>query len=244
MAWSQRRKLTTVALVLYWTTVLVLSHITIPVVVYKAQVSDKALHFAAYLILVFLLWFALKPDSKVSWHSATVWGVILLLLCYSGIDELLQGYVGRNCDIRDFLANAAAVFAGLALFSFLSFWPAMLAVTGISVFILTNLAKVNPVELVPVASVIFYGAAYGVFALVWVRCINMLARLRASRLSWLFAALALPAALLTSVELFSVVVGRGFRPSRMIASAAGFTVLVVIIMLVSARRCKEFTWRS
>jgi hypothetical protein len=220
---------------------LVLSHIPIPGVVYKAQVSDKALHFVAYVILVFLLWFALRPDSKVNWRSAAVWGIILLLGCYSGIDEVLQGYVGRNCDIRDFSANMAGVLAGLALFSFLSFWPAMLAVSGVSVFILTNLAKVNPFELIPVASIVFYGAVYGFFALVWVRCIDIFLRVRARQLSWLLAALALPAALLVSVEVFSVIVGRGLRPSRMIGSAAGGIVLISVIMLVSRRGCKEFT---
>jgi len=241
MASLRRRNLTAVALGLYWTILLVLSHIPIPGMVYKAQVSDKALHFAAYLVLVFLMWFALRPDSKVNWRSAAVWGVILLLGCYSGIDELLQGYVGRNCDIRDFSANMAGVFAGLVCFSFLSFWPAMLAVSGISVFILTNLAKVNPFELVPVASIIFYGVVYSFFALVWVRCIGIFLRVRARQSSWLLAALALPAALLVSVEIFSVIAGRGFRPSRVIASAAGFALVVGVIMLVSGRRCKAFT---
>ena len=55
MALSLRRKLTVIVLALYWPSLFILAHIPIPKVVREADVSDKSLHFLAYLLLTFLL---------------------------------------------------------------------------------------------------------------------------------------------------------------------------------------------
>ena len=169
MTLSLRQKLIIISLLLYWPAIFVLAHIPIPQLVYKAQVSDKTLHLITYLILVFLLWFAVSPDKKVNWGKAAVWWVFLIMAGYGGVDELLQGYVGRSCDIKDFLANLVGVSGGLILFSFLTFWPALLAVTGITIFCLTNLARANLTELVPVTNAMFHLLAYAVFTMLWIR---------------------------------------------------------------------------
>jgi hypothetical protein len=52
-----RQKNIIAVLVIYWITLVILSHIPIPQVVYRARVSDKWFHFLAYLNLIFLLWF-------------------------------------------------------------------------------------------------------------------------------------------------------------------------------------------
>ena len=101
MALSCRQKLGMLSLAIYWPTLFIVSHIPIPTVVRKAGVSDKGLHFLAYLILVFLLWFVLNPHRKVRWPRAGVWWVFLALVAYGVVDELLQGYLGRSCDIGD-----------------------------------------------------------------------------------------------------------------------------------------------
>ncbi len=229
-----RQKLTIVSLLLYWPTIFVLAHIPIPQLVYKAQVSDKTLHLVVYLILVFLLWFAVSPDKKVNWGKATVWLVLLITAGYGGADELLQGCVGRSCDIKDFLANLVGVSGGLILFSFLTFWPALLAVTGITIFCLTNLARANLTELVPVTNAMFHLLAYAVFTMLWIRQILPLPS-KTSMPKRLFIALAVPIGLLLVVKLFSVVSGRYFTVFDVIISGAGIAIAPVGYVFICSK---------
>ena len=234
MTLSLRQKLIIISLLLYWPAIFVLAHIPIPQLVYKAQVSDKTLHLVVYLILVFLLWFAVSPDKKVNWGKAAVWWVFLIMAGYGGVDELLQGYVGRSCDIKDFLANLAGVTGGLILFSFLTFWPALLAVTGITIFCLTNLARANLTELVPVTNAMFHLLAYAVFTMLWIRQIHLLPS-KMSMPKRLIIALAVPIGLLLVVKLFSVVSGRYFTVFDVIISGAGIAIAPVGYVFICLR---------
>jgi len=232
---KQRRKLTLTALLLYWPTIFVLAHIPIPRFVYRAHVSDKAIHFVVYLILVFLLWFIVSPTKKVNWRKAAIWCVLVVMLAYAIADEVLQGYVGRNCDVADLIANMAAVLVGALLFTFASFWPAFLVVTAICIFILTNLAKVNPMELLPLTSLFFYLSAYALLTLLWIRHISSYFGLKPGQGKWTPIVLSMPVALLVSVESFSIIIGRGFRPWRLTASTAGIAVVVFTTILIASR---------
>ncbi len=125
----------------YWITLVILTHMPIPEIVYRARVSDKWLHFLAYLNLVFLLWFSVSPDRKASWRNRAAWLIFLAAVAYGGLDELSQPYMGRTCDVWDFVADAEGILAGLVIFAFLTFWPALLAVWAITIFGLTTLQR-------------------------------------------------------------------------------------------------------
>jgi len=231
MALSLRQKLTITSLVIYWPTIFYFAHIPIPRWVYEAGVSDKSLHFLAYLLLVFLLWFAIRPGKRVNWRKAAVWWILFVAVWYGVIDELLQGYVGRSCDIMDFFANLAGALTGLILFTFFTFWPAFLVVTGITVFLSTNLAQANLAELAPVTSAILYLSAYGLFTMLWIRCMHLWLSLKAPQPKWLIAALVVPAGFLSTVKLSSVILGRDFEVLDVIISAAGIAAVVITIFL-------------
>jgi len=238
MTLSLRQKLIIISLLLYWPAIFVLAHIPIPQLVYKAQISDKTLHLVVYLILVFLLWFAVSPDRRVNWRKATVWWVFLITAGYGGVDELLQGCVGRSCDIKDFLANLAGVTGGLILFSFLTFWPALFAVTGITIFCLTNLARANLAELVPVTNTMFHLFAYAVFTMLWIRQVHPLLS-KTSKPKRLIIALAVPISLLLVVKLFSVISGRYFTVFDVIISGTGIAAVAVGYVFICSKRLRR-----
>ncbi len=242
MALSRRQKLTIISLLLYWPTIFVLAHIPVPQLVREAHVSDKSLHFLAYLVLVFLLWFTIRPDRKVNWRRATVWWVLLVIAGYGAVDELLQGLmVGRSCDVMDFFANLAGVLAGLILFTFLTFWPALLVVTGIVIFVSANLTRANLADVLPpVANVMFHLFAHAFFTMLWIRHIHHFLSLKAPKPKWLTAALALPIGFLLAVRLFSVISGKNFGAQDVITSAVGIAAVVGITYLAALFR-RRFT---
>ena len=236
MAVSRRQKVTIILLVFYWLSYFILAHIPVPLLVRRADVSDKGLHFLAYLILVFLLWFAVSGDKKVNWRRAGVWWVFFVATGYGIVDELLQGCVGRNCDVRDMVANLAGTLAGLILFSVFTFWPVALLVAGTVIFGVTNIARENLAELIPVTFAMFHLFAYAIFSMLWICYIHLFLSLKPPKAKWLIAALAGPTMLLLTVKLFSVILGKGFGLREVIVSLVGIAAVITIIYLIELFR--------
>ncbi|MFZ2146494.1 MAG: VanZ family protein [Sedimentisphaerales bacterium] len=233
MVLSRRQKATIILLVFYWLSFFILAHIPIPRLVRQAGVSDKCLHFLAYLIFVFLFWFAINPDKKVIWRKFAVWWIFFVVTGYGAVDELLQGFTGRSCDVMDFVADIAGTFTGLILFSVFAFWPAALLVTGIVIFGLTNVTRANLAELIPITNAMFHLFAYIIFSVLWICYIHLFLSIKPPKLRWLFTALAGPTVLLLAVKLFSVILGKGFGLREVIVSAAGITAVITIIYLIA-----------
>lgn len=232
MGLLRRQNLVIILLLFYWPTLFVLAHIPIPRLVREAGVSDKVLHFLAYMILVFLIWSAISPDKRVAWRKAAVWWVLLVVSLYGVVDELLQGCVaGRSCDVADFLANLAGVVVGLIVLSVLAFWPASLLITGIVIFGLTNCIRANLAEIVPVTNTAFHLFSYAFFTALWIRYMSSLLFRRARDPKWLIVASALPVGLLLVVKFGSLILGRTFGIQDIIVSVIGIAAVVAAFCL-------------
>jgi VanZ family protein len=232
MALSFKQKLPIIPLLLYWPTIFILTLIleNIP------HLSDKTLHYLAYLILVFLLWFAVSPNKRANWRRTTVWWVLLVTAGYGAFDEWLQGYVGRQPDIMDFAADLAAVLTGLILLSLFQFWPASLILTGAAILVLTNLMQVNLAGQQSLLNAIFHLFAYVIFSLLWIRYMCDLALVKAPAPKWLIGAFAMPTIFLLGVESFSAITSGGFRLQDIIISAIGIITVVSTVFLTALLR--------
>jgi len=236
MALSLRQKAIIVLLLIYWPSLFVLAHTPIPDVVRQADVSDKGLHFLAYLVLVFLFWSAISPHKKVNWRKPRVWWILLLVSGYGLIDELLQKFVGgRTCDATDFVADLVGTLASLVVLSVFDFWTASIVVTGGSIFILTNLTRVNPADLLPVTSTVFYLSAYAFFTVLWIRYIQFWQKSETLG-RWVVTALAAPIGLFLAAKLGSIVLGRHFGMRHVILSATAVAVVVGTVLAVRLRK--------
>jgi VanZ family protein len=236
MVLSRRQKLTVISLLLYWPGVFVLAHIPIPQLVYKAGVSDKGLHFLVYLILTFLLWFAVSPNKKVSWRKTAVWWVLFVVIWYGVVDEVLQSYVGRTCDVMDFFADLAGTLAGLILFSFFTFWPVLLVVMGTIIFTLTNFTRANLADLVPITNAMFHLFAYGFFTMLWLQNTHLFLPMKAPKPKWIITALALPIGFLLTVKSFSVIFGKDFGGQDVVIAAVGIITVAATTYLIALFR--------
>ena len=225
-----RKKLHILPVLIYLPFIFTLSHIPVPKLVRQAHVLDKTLHFIAYLILTWLLWFAVCPCKKVNWRKSAVWCVIAASLLYGVVDEVMQGWVGRSNDIHDFFADAAGIFAAVIILSVFKFWPALLWITGIVIFLLTNLARNNPAHIVPVTNLLFHLLSYGCFTFIWIKILDEsgLKNFSPKRLSF---ALLLPFVFLAIVKACSVFMGRAVNLSDIIVSAAGIITAIITASL-------------
>ena len=233
-----RKKITIILLIIYWSVLLILAHIPIPQLIRKAGVSDKSLHFLAYLILTYLFWFSISPYEKVNWRKFSVWLVLIIITIYGSIDELVQKYVGRTCDAMDIAANLAGTLMGLFIFSFLTFWPSALIVTGIVIFCMTNIMRTNLVDLLPVISSMINPIAYSIFTAIWLQNMTFLFLRNALKLKFFLFAIGPPIGFLITVKIFSLILGRDFRIQDIIFS------LTAIIVVVSTAYLKKFPFKK
>jgi VanZ family protein len=241
---SHQQKITAALLAIYWPVLFIFAHIPVPRAVQEAEVSDKSLHFMAYLILVFLLWFTVSDGKKINWRKASPWWVFLIMVAYGIIDEWLQSYaVGRTCDAWDLLADLTSTITGLVLFSVLSFWPAGLVVTAIIIFGVANISRASLNDMLPAVSATFHLFAYAVFTAFWTQCLRLFVPtncFRQNRAKWLAAALAAPLGLVLTVKLFSAILGKEFISRDMVISIGAIVAVVVTIHLAGLfRETKE-----
>ncbi len=234
MALSRRQKVIIISLVFYWPVLFVLGHIPIPQLVREAGVSDKSLHFLAYLILVFFLWFAISPDKKVNWRKAGVWWILLVAVLYGIVDEISQSYVGRNCDVMDFFANLAGAFTGSVLFSVFTFWPAAVLVMGTVIFGITNIARANLADLLPITNAMFHLSAYAVFTVLWIQYLHVFGSIKIPKVKWLISALVGPVAFLITVKLFSMILGRALVTLDIIISVGAIAAVAGAFYLMAS----------
>jgi hypothetical protein len=230
----RRHILTIIAMVTYWVLIFTLTHIpmSVPNLIFRLQASDKMLHFTAYMLLVFLIWFAINPNAKVNWKKASVWIILFVVIWYGVIDEWLQGYVGRTPDVRDFLADLSGTVTSLILLSIFSFWTASVVVGAAVIFIFTNFTKVNPGDLVSLPSCVFYLLSYGFLTVLWMRWMHYFASVKIPQPRWFVQALGLPLILLIFTDLFSLIVVGNVGRSSTILSAVGIVSIVLSTYLI------------
>jgi hypothetical protein len=235
---TRRQKITIAVLAVYWIALAILAHIPIPELVYRANVSDKWLHFLAYLNLIFLTWFSIHPDDKVLWRNKTMWLIFLAVVVYGGIDEFIQPYFGRTRDLTDFLANAGGIAAGLVIFSFLTFWSSFLAVLAISIFGVATLIKADMSKAAPILDAVYRIAVYAAFTLVWVRLLNFYSLPR-TLINRLLLTISLPLGLMFFVKASSMLLGRYFTAMEMLCSGGAILTVATIVCLFERKIRQE-----
>jgi hypothetical protein len=224
---SRRHKITIVLLAIYWAILTLLEHIPLPQLVNQAGVSDKWLHFLAYMNLVFFVWFSFFPDAKADWRKPAVWLILLGVIIYGGLDELTQPYTGRTCDIMDFVSDAEGILGGLIIFAFLPFWPSLLAVWAITIFGVSVLVKADISKLVPALDIIYHIVAAGGFAAIWGYFINLYVLPRTT-IGRLLLTTSVPAGLILFVKVISMLLGRYFTGMDMALSGVAIVAVAIV----------------
>ena len=107
-------RLATCVLIAYWLLLFTGTHLpAIPKV--SPLVTDKILHFTAFLGLTVLLCWVVQTRKhvwrKFAWIAATA-------LTYAAFDELTQSFVrGRTTDVKDFAADALGIATAIVAYA-------------------------------------------------------------------------------------------------------------------------------
>jgi len=192
--------------------------------------SDKTMHTLAYLGLVCVGWFSISPYKKVDWRKVKVWLALAVMVWYGAFDEWLQGRIGRSADIHDFYADLAGVLFGLVILSIFNFWQSCLIISGVFIFAVTNLSMIDRLAGMPWLNIFFHFFGYAAFTLIWLQFMQRYIRL--VHYQWLITAFGLPAALLASVKLCSLLIGKEIWLADSATALAAITAAIVVSYLV------------
>jgi VanZ family protein len=226
----RRHKYILLILLVYWPGLFVLTHIPIPQLARQSGMSDKVMHVLAYLGLVSVWWFSISPYNKVDWRKAKVWLALVVMVWYGAFDEWLQGCIGRSADARDFYANITGAVIGLVILSIFSFWPGCLIISAVLIFAVTNLSKIDMLTEMPWLNISFHFFGYAGFTLIWIQFMQRYIRL--VHYKWLIAAFGLPVALLASVKICSLLIGKEIWLVDSVTALAAITAAVVMSYLI------------
>jgi hypothetical protein len=186
----------------------VLTHIPVPAIAGQSGMSDKLMHLLAYLVLVFFVWLAISPYEKVRWNRAKVWIVLAVIVWYGATDEWLQSRLGRQMELMDFIWDLGGALLGLGILSALTFWPALLTVSTIFIFAITDRSVLLNLYPQLHLNTAFHLTAYATLTLIWIQHLDRDGKYRKSQPTWPLIALSLPLALLTAVKLAGLFYGK------------------------------------
>ena len=242
MALSKRHKYVLTMLAIYWPVIFIATHIPVPGLVRQSGMSDKTMHFLAYLVLVFLWWFTISPRQRVDWKKTKVWLTLALMVWYGAFDEWLQHYVGRSANVLDFYADLAGALAGLAILTVFSFWPAALLISAVFIFAVSNLSKIDMLWQQPSVNICFHFIGYAVFSLIWIQLIYRHIKVEPNKLvqpKWLLIAFSAPLALLVATKAGSIIFGKTIWPIDCVVALTGITAAVIISYLTIRKNSKR-----
>jgi VanZ family protein len=114
-----------VILAMYWLGAFAMTHVPMPSeakLAHQIPHADKIVHLTIYtgLSLLLSVWFGVRKRFGGALLAAAV--VLCLLAGYAAFDEISQGQVGRDPDLRDWFADVAGIHLGLVGFIALRGW--------------------------------------------------------------------------------------------------------------------------
>jgi len=203
------KKFFTVCLIFYWVGLFTITHIPVPMWVRKMGVSDKTMHFAAYMVLTLLLWLAGNFDIKVNWRKIRPWLVLGIILLYSLADEFIQYFAaGRSADILDITSDIAGAAAAMLTVTFISGYHAAMILVVICPIFLPAIVKSKLVKQDSIIEEVLYLAGFAIITIAWTKYLTLVHRLNLKKYAYLF--FLCPAASISIIEIYAVLTNKPF----------------------------------
>lgn len=99
-------------LALYWMVLVVATHVPNSELPQALNVQDKAIHLVAYGILAMLLYCAWQLTHPTPLRTC-IPVIIVVLAGHAALDEITQGFFGRQPDVMDWYADLLGIALAL-----------------------------------------------------------------------------------------------------------------------------------
>jgi hypothetical protein len=235
MKTTRKQKTFTIILIFYWLGIFTATHIPIPGWTRRMGVSDKTMHFVAYMTLALLLWFGTSFEKKADWRKLRAWLLSAIVLFYGAADELLQHFMKRSADIKDFAANVLGLATAMAMVTVLPARHAvMILVTVCPIF----LPAIVRSQLIPQNSIFEIAAYIGGFVIItaaWIKYLSSVFGLNFKNNKLLPVFFVPPAGTVIIVKFYASLTDKPFGITAILASFVSIMLTLLIGRLISKK---------
>lgn len=212
-----------IVLIFYWAGIFIATHIPIPTWTRKMGVSDKTMHFTAYMTLTLLMWLGTSFEQKADWKKLRAWLLSAIVVFYGAADELSQHFTSRSVDIMDFASNMLGLAVAMIMVTFLPACHAAIILVTVCPLFLPAIVKSQLVQ-GPIPEAGIYLAGFAAITIAWIRYLSPTysPNLRQSKLLPLI--LAGPAATLGITKLFAILTD---KPLGMTAALSALAAIIL-----------------
>jgi len=237
MQLSNEKKFFTAALIFYWLGLIIATHIPVPYWVRHLGVSDKTMHFAAYLILTMLLWLALFFDVRANWKTFRPWLVLLSILLHGIADELTQHYIaGRSTDIIDLYADMLGAAAALLIVTFISGYHATMALAAITPVFLPAIVKSKTIKQDSIGEILIYVLIFALITGTWIYYLSSILKIDFRKFKYLLVYIAGPVSVLAAVKIYAAITGKPFGYTPFLWALASIMLILLGRKFIPARK--------
>jgi VanZ family protein len=219
MQMNREQKFFSVMLAIYWAGIAAATHIPVPDWTRNMSMSDKTMHVAAYMLLGFLLWFAVGFGEKANWRKTKPWLVLAALLVYGIADEISQQFVrGRSADAIDFVYDMVGIAAAMLTVSLMPSRLTIIVPAIVCPFLIPGLVRSGLI-------------AQGTFleSAIYFACFATVSLIIGLTLKNKFIGLIITAADLLFLKMYAVLTDKVLGQAEMLISIAAIVIMFVVL---------------
>lgn len=232
------KKVFSLILMLYWMALVIITHIPVPMWVRKMGVSDKTMHFAAYMVLGLLIWQASSFGLKANWRKLRPWIVSGVLLLYGIADEFAQIFIaGRSMDALDLVSDILGGAGAMLIVTFTSGYSTAMILVTISPVFLPAIVKSKLIKQGSFIEDASYFAGFALITVCWVFYLMHIRKLNIRNLKDFLLFLILPSISVLLVKLYALATDKPFGIEEIRLSIIG---IVLALMFVQFSTRKKF----
>lgn len=233
---NKEQKFFTFLLVFYWLGIFVATHIPIPGWTRKMGVSDKIMHFVAYLILTSLLWFSTSFKQKANWKKLYPWLVSIAILLYGAVDELLQHFVKRSIDAADFAANAFGLATAMLIITFLPSRHAVMILVTICPFFIPAIVRSHLISPNSLLEGFAYLAGFAIVTAAWHKYLSSVCNLNLRQAKYIPLFFAGPAGTVGILKIYAILTNKPFGIKAVLIALGSIILILFFSRLATAEK--------
>lgn len=212
MKLTKEKKIFTAILIFYWLCLLIATHIPVPMWVRKMGVSDKTMHFAAYMVLTILLWLASSFDLKANWRKLRPWLIWTIALLYAVVDEIMQHFiVGRSMDLLDMISDMLGVAAGMLTVTFISGYHSAMILVIVSPIFLPAIVRSRLIKESSILEGLIYLAGFVSITAAWAIYLTLISKLDLRKIKTIPLFFICPAVSVVIVKFYAMFTNKPFE---------------------------------
>lgn len=233
---KKEQKFFTLITLFYWVAIFIATHIPVPKWVGQMGVSDKTMHFFAYMVLAILLRLGTNFKRRLNWKKSGPWILLMIIIFYGAADEITQQYFNRSTDFADFSADLLGLAIALIISSILSSYHLAMILVIICPIFAPAIVRSNLIAQGSMLEIISYIAGFAFVTACWVKYLSFEFDLNLQKTSHLPMFFLPPAATALIVKIYALSTGKPFNSSAVLFSFTSIIVTIIFWRILSKKK--------